>query len=152
MAQVKTDNLGNLFVNVSQRTGAAGRWDDLMVVQAMLLEYWRWEQKTPGSHSAVPKEPAVDGRAHKETSVLIAEFQRRYMKRKRPQGYINPVVELDKISSSTIWNLNVVFGMAIPDDDPINYLVTTYPPLGTVLRRPSIEHEPLQNIVLGDVP
>jgi hypothetical protein len=152
MAQVKTDNLGNLFVNVSDSTGATGRWDDLMVVQAMLLEYWRWEQKTPGSHCAVPREPAVDGRVHKETPLLITEFQRRYMKRKKPQGYINPVVKLDKISSSTIWNLNVVFGMAIPDDDPINYLVTTYPSLGSVLRRPGIEREPLENMVLGDAP
>ena len=64
-----------------------------MVVQAMLLEYWKNIKET---HRVVPKAPAVDGGIHKETTLLIAEFQRRYMHRPKPQGFINPAMAANK--------------------------------------------------------
>jgi hypothetical protein len=41
MAFTDIDEMGDTFANVSQRTGASGSWDDLMVVQGLVWSLWR---------------------------------------------------------------------------------------------------------------
>lgn len=135
MAFKGTDEMGGTLANVSQRTGASGNWDDLMVVQGLVWLLWRADKT---EHHVVPTMPAVDGKTSKDTALLIAHFQRTALKRKNPEGFVNPAVAAKK-SQYTIWQLNrcggmIIAGLGLKPYDVVDFLSATWPALARPLR------------------
>lgn len=87
MAFVDTIN-SDKFLNVTQRVGKTGAFDDMLFVQIMLKFLFT---EVPGLKRNNPiKGPiSVTGLPAKDTPILIAAYQKQVLKRARPQGFIN---------------------------------------------------------------
>lgn len=146
MARRDLDDIGDAFANINDQVGASGTWDDVMVVQGLLQLWWGFSS---AAQRAVPTKPPVDGAAHKSNTILISEFQKEFMKRRKPQGFVNPATRFDlkSLSGSTIYQLNVranmiLAGTSSPHKDSVDFLVASFPklaaPLGAPRQRPTV--------------
>lgn len=145
MAFLDTDDYGDDFINVDGRTGATGGWDDVLAVQALLQLIFAHatdlKRTSPVKGGLTPT-----GKGSKETSQLIAHFQKVRLKRAKPQGFVDQAVG-DRKSSFTIAALNgvatiVLLGIKSPHRDAVSYVRETFPLLAPKLRR-----EPTHEIV-----
>ena len=124
MAFKGTDEMGETFANVSQRTGASGNWDDLMVVQGLGWLLWQADKT---AHHVVPKMPAVDGKTSKDTALLIAHFQRTAVKRKNPEGFVNPAVAAKKSQYTISTGAGMIIaGLGLKPYDVVDFLSATW--------------------------
>ncbi len=142
MAFVDRDSYDDFFVNVSHRVGKSGDWDDVYIVQAMLEFIYTTNPKLRKSKPT--KGPiTVTGKPAEDTSVLIAHFQKMYMKRAKPQGYLDQAIGKTK-ENATIWQLNqhmtaVLLAVRSPEN-VISYLKRKAPLLGPSLRTREERH------------
>ena|ERR1044072_8041471 len=104
MAYIDYDNSEDPFVNVSHRVGAKGDWDDLYVVQLM-LEFIYIYDSTLKDTKPTKGPVTVSGKPAADTPILIAHYQKTFMKRSHPQGYIDRAVRKDNLFNSTIYRL-----------------------------------------------
>jgi len=137
MARRDLDFAGDPFANIDNPVTASGTWDDVMVVQGLLLLYW---QTSKMAQRAVPSTPPVDGATHKTNSILIGEFQKEFMKRRTGAGFVNPALHFDakSLAGSTIYQLNVravpaLLKLKHPFKDAIEFLVGSFPKLAAPL-------------------
>ena len=80
--------LGEPFMNVTQRVGKTGTFDDFLFVQIM-LKFLFTEDPTLKRFNPVKGEISVTGQPVKDTPLLIAAFQKHFLKRAKPEGFIN---------------------------------------------------------------
>ncbi len=131
MAFVDHDTSGEPFVNVTHRVGKTGDWDDLLVVQLMLEFVYANDpmlKKTKPTKGPV----TVSGKPAADTPILIAHFQKKILKRSKPQGYINKAVGTAKQKETfTIWHLNLrvtnLLAVLRSPDTVIDYLAKKVP-------------------------
>jgi hypothetical protein len=131
MAFVDHDTSGDPFINVTHRVGKTGDWDDLIVVQLMLEFVYANDpvlKKTKPTKGPV----TVTGKPAADTPILIAHFQKKILKRSKPQGYINKAVGTAKQKETfTIWYLNLrvtnLLAVLRSSDTVIDYLAKKLP-------------------------
>lgn len=138
MAFVDYDSIGDPFINVTHRVGKTGDWDDLYVVQLMLEFIYTTSiplKKTKPTRGPV----TVTGKPAADTPILIAHFQKKILKRSKPQGYVNKAVGTAKQKETyTIWHLSqhmslLLAAIASPDS-VISYLKKKVSLLASSLR------------------
>lgn len=99
--------LGDPFMNVTQRVGKTGTFDDLLFVQIMLKFLFTQDPRLK-RFNPVKGEISVTGQPAKDTPLLIAAFQKRFLKRAKPEGFINRAAGSDKQKGRfTIVQLNL---------------------------------------------
>ena len=79
---------GDPFLNVTQRVGKTGAFDDLLFVQIM-LKFLFTHRTDLQRVNPVKGEISVTGQPAKDTPILIAAYQKHAMKRAKPEGFIN---------------------------------------------------------------
>ena len=83
--------LGDPFINVTQRVGKTGAFDDLLFVQIM-LKFLFTEANDLKRINPVRGAISVTGQPAKDTPILIAAYQKHRLKRPKPEGFINRAV------------------------------------------------------------
>jgi hypothetical protein len=105
--------LGDPFLNVTQRTGKTGAFDDLLFVQAMLKLMFT-EATNLKRINPVKGPISVTGLPAKDTPLLIAAFQKHSLKRANPQGFVNRAVgSEDQKFRFTIVQMNLTCDMLL---------------------------------------
>ncbi|MEW6125749.1 MAG: hypothetical protein AB1757_01690 [Acidobacteriota bacterium] len=135
MAFVDQDNSGDRFVNVTHRVGKSGDWDDLLTVQLMLEFVYTNDNRLKKS-KPIKGPITVTGRPARDTSILIAHYQKIVLKRAKPQGFIDRAVGKNK-EKSTIWaldsHMNLLLAALRSSDTAITYLKKKAPLLASSL-------------------
>jgi len=143
MAFVDKDEDGDRFANLTLAVGPgrANLRDDVALVQLLLIGHFA----TGGKIKGRPQTTSVDlgkivlGTYDDDTGTLISDFQRAYLNRPKPEGYIQPATGKKK-SRYTIWQLysrmQVVLVLAHDPraNDVVEYL-RAFPSLGSSLRQ-----------------
>ena len=98
---------GDNIINVSQRTGKTGAFDDLLFVQIMLR--FLFTENTGLRRVNPVKGPiSVTGLPAPDTPLLIAAFQKHGMRRAKPEGFVNRATGSDAVKSRfTIVQMNL---------------------------------------------
>ena len=105
--------MGDPFLNISQRVGKTGAFDDMLFVQIMLKFLFT---EHPGLRRFNPvKGPiSVTGSPAPDTPLLIAAFQKHEMKRPKPEGFINRANGNDALKMRfTILQMNLRIGLTL---------------------------------------
>jgi hypothetical protein len=83
------------FINVSFRVGKTGVIEDLLMVQLM-LKFLFTESPSLKKVNPVKGEITVTGRPARDTTLLIAAYQKHHLHRPKPQGYVNKAEGTDQ--------------------------------------------------------
>jgi hypothetical protein len=141
MAFVDTDEDGNKFANVTFAVGPgkANITDDVIVVQIAVTQAFFG----PGKFKGKPLAESIDvtkikpGVFDDATGQLIAGFQREFLHRPKPQGYVQRAIGKNK-SSFTIWWLYLQLNTVLArDHDPrsgLDFLRAFAPVLASSLK------------------
>jgi len=142
MAFVDRDHLGENFVNVSMMVGPrrANFRDDVTLVQVLLILHFGSGGKAAGrlQHTSVDLGQIVLGTYDDNTGTLIKDFQRLFLRRPKPEGYIQRASGKNK-SHFTIYQLylqaQLLLAASRNPRDLIDYL-KGFPSLGPSLQVP----------------
>ncbi|HVS35723.1 MAG TPA: hypothetical protein VMS17_09075 [Gemmataceae bacterium] len=136
MAFIDKDEYGNRFANITHSVGPgkANSRDDVLLVQLLLLLVFQSASKIGTSVDTTKIQEGVYDDA---TGTMIQEFQKKWLKRPKPQGYVQPALGKKK-KPYTIWNLNNVADAVLDyvqdPRDAIGYLSAYYPTLAASLQ------------------
>lgn len=86
--------MGEPFINVTQRTGKTGLFDDMLFVQIM-LKFLFTENPVLSRFNPVKGPISVTGLPARDTLLLIAAFQKHALSRTKPEGFINKAIGND---------------------------------------------------------
>lgn len=144
MAFVDLDEDGDKFANLTQAVGPgkANVRDDVTLVQLLLISHFHTGYKKQGRPQRTSAKPELItlGTFDTNTGTMIKDFQRLFLGRAKPQGYVQTAGGKKK-SNSTIWHLNrqmeLTLILALDPRNALDYL-RAFPDLAPGLREVTV--------------